>query len=65
MLAKAESLNPIGEGSVEDDMADILRTIADKEEMKDEAWVESLLRARDIYHFQSEAVRRVRAFLNG
>lgn len=47
VLAKAESLNSIREGSVEDDMADILRTIAGKEGMKDEAWVESLLRARD------------------
>lgn len=63
IIAKAETLNPIEEGSVEADMAGILWEIAGESEVMPVEEIEDLLYSRDIYHFQSVAVRRVRKFL--
>jgi hypothetical protein len=63
ILAKAETLNPMDEFSVEADVASILREIAGEESVLTADEIEDLLYSRDIYHFQSVAVRRVRKFL--
>lgn len=64
-----EKVTSLSEGDNDDfvteDVQEILTTIAgaDDNAMLSEADTDDLLRSRDLYHFQSEAVRVVRKFL--
>lgn len=64
ILAKADTLSPVEEGSVEADMDEILREIAGKQHVMSAEEANDLLRSRDLYHFQGDAVRRIRKFLS-
>lgn len=66
ILRKIEGLvSPNDESSVEEEVKEILTEIAGVNEnaMLSEDDTAELLHSRDIYHFQSEAVRQVRKFL--
>jgi hypothetical protein len=69
ILAKVDEITSNSfedELSVEDEVKEILTTIAgdDETSMLSEADTADLLYSRDIYHYQSQAVRIVRKFLS-
>ena len=65
MLAKADEFADGSETSVEGEVKALLLEIAgdDEDSMLDEAATDELLYVKDIYHFQAQAVRKVRKFL--
>lgn len=68
LLAKVDEITSNSyedEFSVEDEVKEILTTIAGEDDtsMLSEEDTADLLHSRDIYHYQSQAVRTVRKFL--
>jgi uncharacterized protein YwgA len=65
IIAKADELKSAEEDSVEMEAQQILLEIAGTEasSMLSDEDIEELLYCKDIYHYQSEAVRMIRKFL--